>query len=123
MAPVQSELMKRLSLLSVIAGVALMSVACAKEPTDALNAAKSALEAAKTAEAADYAPAAMAAAETAQAALEAELKAQSEKFSLTRPYTKAAELATTEPTGAPSPWILERLRRSAPIRVPRLPAI
>ncbi len=100
MAPAQSQPMKRLSLLSVVAGVALMSVACAKEPTDALNAAKSALEAAKTAEAADYAPAAMAAAETAQAALEAELKAQDEKFSLTRSYTKAAELAAAAKAAA-----------------------
>ena len=38
--------------------------------------------------------AALAAAETASAALDAELKAQAEKFSLTRSYTKAAELAT-----------------------------
>jgi hypothetical protein len=92
--------MKKLSVLSVLAGVALMSVACAKEPTDALNAAKSALAAAKTAEAADYAPAALAAAETAAAALDAEIKAQAEKFSLTRSYTKAAELATAAKAAA-----------------------
>ncbi len=86
--------MKRISVLSVLAGVALFTAACAKEPTEALTAAKTALEAAKTAEASDYAPEALAAAETAQAALEAELKAQGEKFALTRSYTKAAELAT-----------------------------
>ena len=98
--PVLSHLMQKLSVLSVLAGVALLSVACSKEPTEALNAAKSALAAAQTAEAADYAPAALAAAETAQAALEAELKAQAEKFALTRSYTKAAELATAAKAAA-----------------------
>jgi len=92
--------MKRISLVPVLAGVALFSVACAKEPTDALNAAKSALEAAKTAGASDYAPEALAAADTAAAALDAELKAQTEKFALTRSYTKAAELATAAKTAA-----------------------
>ncbi len=85
--------MKRISVLLALAGVAILSAACAKEPTDAINAARSSLAAAKTAEAADYAPGAMAAAETASAALDAELKAQSEKFALTRSYTKASELA------------------------------
>jgi hypothetical protein len=92
--------MKRISVLPVLAGVALLSVACAKEPTEALSAARSALEAAKTAEAADYAPAALAAAETASLALDAELKAQAEKFSLTRSYAKAAELATAAKAAA-----------------------
>jgi hypothetical protein len=92
--------MKRIPILPVLAGVALLSVACAKEPTEAVNAAKSALDAAKTAEAADYAPAALAAAETAAAALDAEIKAQGEKFALTRSYTKAAELATAAKAAA-----------------------
>jgi hypothetical protein len=92
--------MKRLSLVPVLAGVALLSVACAKEPTDALNASKAALEAAKSAGAADYAPAALAAADSAAAALDAELKAQTEKFSLTRSYTKAAELAVAAKAAA-----------------------
>lgn len=86
--------------MPVLAGVALLSVACAKEPTDALNAAKAALEAAKSAGASDYAPAALAAADTASAALEAELKAQAEKFSLTRSYTKAGELAVAAKAAA-----------------------
>ena len=98
--PVLAHPMKKLSVLPVLAGVALLSVACAKEPTDALNAAKSALAAAKTAEAGDYAPAALAAAETAAAALDAEVKAQAEKFALTRSYTKAAELATAAKAAA-----------------------
>lgn len=92
--------MKSISLVPVLAGVALLTVACAKEPTDAVNAAKSALEAAKTAGAADYAPDAIAAADTAAAALDAELKAQAEKFALTRSYTKAAELATAAKSAA-----------------------
>ena len=87
-------------LVPALAGLALLSVACAKEPTDALNAAKTALEAARTAGAADYAPSALAAAETAATALEAELKAQAEKFTLTRSYTKAAELAAAAKTAA-----------------------
>jgi hypothetical protein len=92
--------MKRISLVPVLAGVALLSVACAKEPTEALSGAKAALEAAKAAGAADYAPEAFAAAETAAAALDAELKAQSERFSLTRSYTRAAELAAAAKTAA-----------------------
>ena len=86
--------------MPVLVGAALLSVACAKEPTDAVNAAKSALEAAKAAGASDYAPAALAAADTASAALEAELKAQAEKFSLTRSYTKTAEIAVAAKTAA-----------------------
>ena len=92
--------MKRILLVPALAGVALLSVACAKEPTDALNAAKAAFEAAKTAGASDYAAPALAAAETASAALDAELKAQAEKFALTRSYTKAAELAAAAKTAA-----------------------
>lgn len=86
--------------MPVITGLALLSVACAKEPTDALNAASAALESAKAAGAADYAPAALAAADTARAALEAELKAQTEKFALTRSYSKAAELAAAAKAAA-----------------------
>ena len=86
--------------LPALAGVAFLSVACAKEPSDAVGAAKSSLEAAKTAGAADYAPAALASAETSAAALDAELKAQSEKFALTRSYAKASELAAAAKTAA-----------------------
>jgi len=92
--------MKRNLLVPALAGLALLSVACAKEPTDALNAAASALEAATTAGAADYAPDALATAETAKAALDAELKAQAEKFALTRSYAKAGELAVSAKAAA-----------------------
>ena len=90
--------MKRISLL--IAGVALLSVGCSQKPAEAVNGAKSALAAAQTAEAADYAPGAFAAAQSADAALAAELKAQDEKFALTRSYTKAAELAAAAKSAA-----------------------
>lgn len=92
--------MKRITLVPVLAGVALLSVACAKEPTEVVSAARAAVEAAKAAGAADYAGDALAAAETAAAALDAELKAQSEKFALTRSYTKAGELAAALKTAA-----------------------
>jgi hypothetical protein len=91
--------MKKIS-LAVIAGLTLFTVACAKEPTEALTGAKAALEAATAAGAADYAPEALTAAQTAAAALDAEVKAQSEKFALTRSYTKAAELATAAKAAA-----------------------
>jgi hypothetical protein len=91
---VLSPPMKKISVLAVIAGLALLSAACAKEPTEALTAARNALDAAKAAGAADYAPEALAAAESAASALDAEVKAQGEKFALTRSYTKATELAT-----------------------------
>ncbi len=92
--------MKRNLLLPALAGVALMSAACAKEPSDAIGAAKASLEAAKTAGAADYAPGALAGAETQAAALDAELKAQSEKFAPTRSYAKASELAAAAKAAA-----------------------
>jgi hypothetical protein len=91
--PAAATHMKKLSVMSAALGVALLTFACASEPKQAVDAAKAALEAARTAGAADYAPEAFAAAETAMASLDAEIKAQSEKFALTRSYTKATELA------------------------------
>jgi hypothetical protein len=85
--------MKRNLLLPALAGVALIAVACAKEPSEAVDGAKASLDSAKTAGAADYAPAALASAETSAAALDAELEAQSEKFAMTRSYARATELA------------------------------
>jgi hypothetical protein len=92
--------MKNIYVYSLAGAVALFSAACAKEPTESVSAAATALDGAKAAEAADYAPAALANAETASAALQAELKAQAEKFALTRSYTKAAELAAAAKTAA-----------------------
>jgi len=86
--------MKRIFLgLCVIVCVSLVAAGCAKEPTEAMNAAKAAVDAARAAGAGDYAAASLAEAETAAQALEAEIKAQGEAFALTRSYTKAAQLA------------------------------
>jgi len=86
--------MKRMILgLTAVVGVALLTAACAKEPTEAVTAAKAALDAAQAAGAADYAPASLGEAETAAQALQAELKAQADAFALTRSYKKAEELA------------------------------
>jgi hypothetical protein len=86
--------------LPALAGIALLTVSCAKEPTDAVTAARTAMDAARAAQASDYAPASFSAAETAVANLEAELKVQSDKFALTRSYAKAAELATAAKAAA-----------------------
>jgi hypothetical protein len=85
--------MKKLFVLAAVAGIALLTVACSSEPKEAVDAARSAIAAAREAGAADYAPEALAAAEAAVASLDAELKAQSDKFALTRSYTRTAELA------------------------------
>jgi hypothetical protein len=93
--------MKRVLLgLPALAGIALLTVSCAKEPTEALTAARAAMDQAKAAQASDYAPASFSEAETAFAGLDAELKAQGEKFALTRSYVKAAELATAAKAAA-----------------------
>jgi hypothetical protein len=86
--------------LPALAGIALLTVSCAKEPTEAITAARTAMDAARTAQASDYAPAAFSAAETALANLDAEVKAQSDKFALTRSYAKATELATAAKAAA-----------------------
>jgi len=86
--------MKNTSLaLAVIASATLLATGCAKPPTDAVNAAKAALETARTGDAADYAQESLQAAENAVAALDAELNVQKEAFALTRSYSKATELA------------------------------
>lgn len=71
----------------------LVMVGCQKPPQVEIDGAKAALEAARTAEAMDYAPDSLRAAEDATAALDAELKAQEQKFALFRSYKKSKELA------------------------------
>ena len=60
--------------LTALVGIAVVAIACSQPPTNAINAAK--------------------------AALEAELKAQEGKFALTRSYAKAAELAAAAKAAA-----------------------
>jgi PBP1b-binding outer membrane lipoprotein LpoB len=91
---------KTLSALAMIAGAALLATGCSQPPTDALNAARAALETARSSEAMDYAPESLQAAESAVDAMEAELKVQNEAFALTRSYDKTAELATAATTAA-----------------------
>jgi hypothetical protein len=77
-------------------GVLVMGLAaagCASPPQADIDAAKAALNKASAAGAAEYAADSLKAAQDAQTALDAELKAQADKFALFRSYTKAAELA------------------------------
>jgi hypothetical protein len=71
--------------------VLVLMVGCAKPPQDAINAAMSAMDAAKPL-ASEYAAGSLQSAEDAKAALDAELKAQQDKFALFRSYKKADEL-------------------------------
>jgi hypothetical protein len=71
--------------------VLVLMVGCAKPPQDSINGAMSALDAAKPL-ASEYAASSLQAAEDAKAALDAELKAQQDKFALFRSYKKTDEL-------------------------------
>ena len=71
--------------------VLVLMVGCAKPPQDAMNAAMASLDSAK-AEASEYAASSLQAAEDAKAALDAEVKAQQDKFALFRSYKKTDEL-------------------------------
>src|SRR5262245_46394221 len=71
--------------------VLVLMVGCAKPPQDQITAANSALDAARPM-ASEYAASSLQAAEDAKAALEAELKAQQDKFALFRSYKKTDEL-------------------------------
>jgi hypothetical protein len=73
--------------------VLVFMVGCAKPPEADIQSAKQSIEAAQQAQAGDYAPDSLKAAEDVQAQLDAELKAQEEKFALFRSYKKASELA------------------------------
>jgi hypothetical protein len=84
-----------MSVMALIAGIIFLAagVGCAKEPAVEITAARDAIQKAQTAEAEQYASPALAAAQDAQARLDAELKAQAEKFALFRSYAQTAELA------------------------------
>ncbi len=82
-----------------VVGIAILVIAlglaagCAKIPQADVDGATQAIQAAVTAEAGEYAPESLAAANDAETQLQAELKAQEEKFSLFRSYDKSKELA------------------------------
>ncbi len=83
---------KYLSVLCVGLSV-LVLAGCAEPPALEIDQARAAVSGAETAQAAQYAPDALRAARDAQAQLDAELKAQEERFALMRSYDKAKELA------------------------------
>jgi len=76
-----------------IAVLGLVLAACSQMPTVDVDAAKHALDEARNAQAAEYAPQAWTAAQDADAKLEAELDAQSQRWSALRSYTVARQLA------------------------------
>jgi hypothetical protein len=92
--------MKKAWLTLAVAAGLLVFAGCGKPPQEAIGAADQALGEARTAGAADYAPESLKAAEDARAQLDAELKAQEDKFALFRSYDKAAELATASQQAA-----------------------
>lgn len=85
--------MKRYLMTMTMVAVALAAVGCADQPTDAIQAVDQALTDARSSQATDYAAESLTAAEDVRAQLDAELKAQEEKFALFRSYDKAEQLA------------------------------
>lgn len=83
-----------------IAALGLVLAACSQMPTVDVDAAKHALEEARNAQAAEYAPQAWTAAQDADAKLEAELDAQSQRWSALRSYTVARQLAVDTKSAA-----------------------
>jgi len=81
---------------SVTFGVVVLGVlaaSCAEVPQPEIEAARQAIASAREAGASEYAPSALTAAEGELQKLDAELKAQSEKFALTRSYEEATKIA------------------------------
>jgi hypothetical protein len=85
--------MRKMMVVLPLVVVLVMLVGCQKPPQQDIDAAKTSLDGARSAEATDYAPDSLKAAEDSQAQLDAELKAQEQKFALFRSYKKATELA------------------------------
>lgn len=83
--------MRKMMAVMPLVFVLVLMVGCAKPPQDSITAATSAMDAAKPA-ASEYAPSSQQAVEDAKAALDAELKAQQDKFAMFRSYKKTDEL-------------------------------
>jgi hypothetical protein len=86
--------MRKLLTFSVLAICLVTLAGCAKEPVEAIDAARAAIQKAKTAQADVYAQASLSQAESSMKALEAELEAQQKKFALFRKYDVALQTAT-----------------------------
>ncbi len=95
-----TKLNTRIITFILVVGFGLLAAGCSQPPSEAVNAAKAALEAAREAEGGDYAPESLGAAEDALNQLEAEIATQGEKFALLRSYAKAEELAASAQTAA-----------------------
>ena len=91
--------MKRLAAVLLGASLAVWTAGCAQPPTAEVDAAKAKVQAI-AAEAAAFAPDAYKAAQDAVAQLDAETRAQAEKFALTRSYARVSELAAAAGTAA-----------------------
>lgn len=90
-------------MLAAIVAVGFTSAAaagCAQVPQTEIDAAKASVDQANSAGAQDYAEESYRAVQDAQTALDAEVAAQADKFSLTRSYTRTTELATALKTAA-----------------------
>ncbi len=85
--------MRKITLGLLLLLVLVVMVGCAKPPQEKIQAATQSIEQAQQAGASDYAPESLKAAEDSKTALDAELKAQDEKFALFRSYKHAEELA------------------------------
>ena len=86
--------MRKMWVVVLVAVGLLVLAGCGKPPQAEIAAADQALGEARSAQAAEYAKESLKAAEDAKAQLDAELKAQEDKFALFRSYDKSTELAT-----------------------------
>ena len=85
--------MRLIELRAIALGLAIIVVGCAGPPSADVDAAKAAVDKATTARADQFAPQSLKAAQDARAALDAELKAQDEKW--LKSYDRTRELAAT----------------------------
>jgi hypothetical protein len=85
---------------SWVVALGLVLAGCSQPPTVDVDAAKHALDEARQAQAADYAPQSWTAAQDADSKLQAELDAQSQRWSALRSYTIARQLALETKTAA-----------------------
>jgi hypothetical protein len=86
--------------MSWVVALGLVLAGCSQPPTVDVDAAKHALDEARQAQAADYAPQAWTAAQDVDSKLQAELDAQSQRWSALRSYTIARQLALETKTAA-----------------------
>lgn len=85
--------MNRLQAVLLVCACVLVLAGCSEPPTTEIQAADAAVDQANAAEASEYAPESMQAVADARAKLDAELRAQEEKFSMLRSYDEAKKAA------------------------------